>query len=354
MNAARRRTETDPALPGRVYPKSGSWYWFPKGGQWIKLCRIDEGETKMLKRLAAEMEKRGHAEGLGNIPKLVDMYTDANKATHREKRWADYGKPVKEAFADINIEKVDPAYVKEFLNSRWRDKLPMKRMMRTFLNGFFQWCREEGYMAQENPCNGMRMAKPEPRDVYIPNDHFELIRKNIDDPMLLCLVDLCYLTVQRSTEIRNLRWRKTDDKTANWVDRDKGVIHFVPSKTLKSSRVAVDWPISAEIEVVLERARTAGSVKSQYVVHNREGAFWADTAALRVWRRACNAAKLEKYRYTIKDIRAKALTDAQRAGYDMKALRIAAAHTDAKTTEIYFKGREAPLSTIHLQIPKSA
>lgn len=354
MNAARRRTVTDPVLPGRVYPKSGSWYWVPKNGPWIKLCRVEDGERKMLERLAVEMKKRERPEGAGNIPALVDLYTAANKATHREKRWEDYGKPVKKDFADVNIEQVDPAYVREFLNNRWRDKLPMKRAMRTFLNGFFQWCREEGYMAHENPCNGMRMKKPEARDVYIPDTHFALIRSHIANPMALCLVDLCYLTVQRSTEIRNLRWRKTDDKTANWVDREKGVIHFVPSKTLKSSRVAVDWPITPDIEAVLERARTAGIVKSQYVVHNLEGGFWTDVSALRIWRRACNAAKLEKYAYTIKDIRAKALTDAERAGYDIKALRIAAAHTDAKTTEIYFKGRQTPLSTIHLQLPKSA
>lgn len=353
MNAARRRTVPD-GLPSRVYAKSGSWYWFPKGGTWIKLCRVDEGERKMLERLAVEMRKRERPEGSGNIPALVDLYTAAEKDGHREKRWEDYGKPVKKDFADVNIDQVDPAYVKEFLRNRWHDKLPMKRAMRSFLTGFFQWCREEGYMVHENPCNGIRMKKPEPREVYIPDAHFALIRSHLANPMALCLVDLCYLTAQRSTEIRNLRWRKTDDKTANWVDRDKGVIHFVPSKTFKSSRRAVDWPITADIEAVLERARTAGSIKSQYVVHNQEGGFWTDVSTLRIWRAACNAAKLEKHGYTIKDIRAKALTDAERAGYDLKALRIAAVHTDAKTTEIYFKGRKAPLSSIHLQIPKSA
>lgn len=352
MNA-RRRVVAD-GLPSRVYAKSGSWYWVPKNAGWIKLCRIEDGERKMLERLAVEMRKRERPEGAGNIPALVDLYTAANKDTHREKRWEDYGKPVKNAFADVNIDQVDAAYVKEFLRTNWHDKLSMRRSMRTFMSGFFQWCREEGYTGNPNPCTGMRIDKPEPRDVYIPDDHFELIRARIANPMALCLIDLCYLTVQRSTEIRNLRWRKTDDKTANWVDRDKGVIHFVPSKTLKTSRLAVDWPISADIEAVLERARTTGSVKSQYVVHNRAGGFWTDTATLRIWRAACNAAKLETYAYTIKDIRAKALTDAERAGYDIKALQIAAAHTNSKTTEVYLKDRAAPLSTVHLRIPKSA
>jgi hypothetical protein len=39
----------------------------------------------------------------------------------------------------------------------------------------------------------------------------------------------------------------------------------------------------------------------------------------------------------VKDIRAKALTDAERAGYSIEQLHVAAAHVDSKTTEIYVK-----------------
>ena len=53
MNA-RRRTVPD-GLPSRVYEKSGSWYWYPKNGPWIKLCRVEDGARKMHERLAAEM-----------------------------------------------------------------------------------------------------------------------------------------------------------------------------------------------------------------------------------------------------------------------------------------------------------
>jgi hypothetical protein len=56
----------------------------------------------------------------------------------------------------------------------------------------------------------------------------------------------------------------------------------------------------------------------------------------------------------VKDIRAKALTDAERAGYDIEALKIAAAHSDTKTTQIYLKQREVPVSDVRLRIPRSA
>lgn len=353
MNA-RRRAVPD-GLPNRVYEKSGSWYWFPKNGTWIRLCRVDDGLRKMHERLAAEMKRHEGPKGTGNIPALVDLYVAAKKASHREKGWHHYGTPVKADFANSDIEDVNAAAVKRFLRNNWADKLSMQRAMRAFLSGFFQWCREEDYFDAPNPVAGMRLETPKTRDVYITDEHFQLIRANLaGSPVTLCMVDLCYLTLQRSTEIRDLRWRMTDQKTVNWIDRDKNVIHFVPSKTRDSSGIAIDWPITPEIDAVLEIARKAGKVKSPYVIHASDGGHLLAKDALAEWKRACKAAGLEARKYTVKDIRAKALTDAERAGYDIKALQAAAAHSDSKTTEIYFKQRIVPLSDIHLTLPKSA
>jgi integrase len=66
-------------------------------------------------------------------------------------------------------------------------------------------------------------------------------------PMMQCFIELCYLTCQRSTEIRLLTWEQ--------IDRATGVIHFVPTKTAESSGEAVDWPITPDIDTVLNRAR---------------------------------------------------------------------------------------------------
>jgi integrase len=353
MNA-RRRTVTDPVLPGRVYPKSGSWYWFPKGGSWIKLCRIDEGEARMLERLASEKRKREAITGIGNVPSLVDQFVKEKRAEHRERGWPKYANPVKVDFADFNVEQVDNAAVVEFLRNNWKDKLPMQRSMRAFLMGFFQWCRENRHYSGENPCNGIRIRQPKPRDVYITDAHFSAIRAELEEhPMILCMVDLCYLTAQRSTEIRALRWKKENDES-NWVDRENGVIHFRPSKTRDSSGLSVDWPITPEIDAVLEKARSIGKVKGPFVIHAPKGTPWSSAGALKVWRKACNRAMLQEEAYTIKDIRAKSLSDAKRAGYDIDALMVAAAHTDKSTTEIYFKERDVPVSNVRLALPKSA
>jgi integrase len=231
----------------------------------------------------------------------------------------------------------------------------MQRTMRAFLMGFFQWCRENRYYKHENPCNGIRLKQPAPRGVYITDEHFAKIRAELAiNPMVLAMVDLCYLTLQRSTEVRALVWKKSSDAEVNWVDRAKGVLHFLPSKTRETSGLGVDVVITPDIEAALEMARSTGKVKSPLVLHTRAGRPWKDTAALEVWRRACNRAKLQQYRYTIKDIRAKAITDAKVLGYSPEQLKVAAAHTDVATTQVYFKDGKVFRSEVKLSLKKSA
>jgi integrase len=351
MNA-RRRTIPD-GLPSRVYEKSGSYYWFSKEAGWIKLCRVDEGEAKMLDRLAAEKRKR-ETGGTGDMSHRVDEYVKAETHRHREKAWPYYGDYVKAGFADVNVRQVDSAYVSDFIEANWAHKPHMQHIMRAFLRGFFVWCKRKRYFAGENPCNDVKLDKRPDRDVYISHKHFGLIRMHLaKHPMMVCLIDLCYLTAQRSTEVRALLWR-SDGPMCSWVDRERGVIHFVPTKTIDSSGIAVDWPITPEIEEVLQRARATGKVKSNLVIHTKTGKAYTPHTALYHWREACRKAKLDEYGYTIKDIRAKALTDAQRAGYDLKAIMEAAAHTKQSTTETYFKQKAVPVSEIRLALPRTA
>jgi len=72
-----------------------------------------------------------------------------------------------------------------------------------------------------------------------------------------------------------------------------------------------------------------------HVVTDRNGKPKTAAACRDAWRDALVRAKLEGKDYTVKDIRAKALTDAKKAGYDIEALQVAGAHTDRATTEGY-------------------
>lgn len=349
--------------PLRVYPKNGSWYWVvPGSNRWVRLCRLTDGEARRDERLRIEQRRacQGDLQGAGDMPALVARYVAERASEHREKAWPSYGNYVREAFADVNADDVDQAYVVEFLRANWREKLPMQRVMRAFLSGFFRWCVEQRLMTA-NPCADLRLKKPKPRTTYITDEHFAAIRAAMLEttyardgvevtaevptgPMMQCFVDLCYLTFQRSTDVRMLR--------KSQVDRAAGVIHFVPSKTEDSSGVRVDFRITPEIDAVLARLDDIGVGSSKHVVHARDGTPYGATAVRSAWQRAAARAALDGFGYTVKDIRAKALTDADRAGHDMKALKIAAAHADERTTHIYLKQRTVPVSGIRMHLPE--
>jgi integrase len=367
MNA-RRRSRPD-GLPSRVYMKGTSYYWVRTDNRWIRLSKVTDGDVKMFERLAAE--KRAFepiVAGRGNIPAIVGTYMEQKAMSYAESfrdEWRRRGEGVRSYFRDWNIERVDASAVEDFLLNNWPERLSMQKAMKAWLSTFFSWAVRKKFVTV-NPTREVKVKKPKKRNVYIPDEHFLRIREWLvkytyvlhedtpdkrevtgsvpTGPMMQCFIDLCYLTCQRSTEIRLLRWEQ--------VDREAGVIHFVPTKTADSSGEAVDWPITPDIDAVLNRARLlAPTFGQKYVIRDRRGQAKSDQACRDAWEGAMQRAGLADKPYTIKDIRAKAMTDAKRAGYDLEALQVAGAHTDRSTTEGYIKSREVPVSTVVLHLP---
>lgn len=54
----------------------------------------------------------------------------------------------------------------------------------------------------------------------------------------------------------------------------------------------------------------------------------------------------------LKEMRAKATTDAKKAGYSMGELQVALAQTDQSTTKGHVRTRETPVSRVELKLPK--
>lgn len=92
----------------------------------------------------------------------------------------------------------------------------------------------------------------------------------------------------------------------------------------------------------------------RYVIHDEQSEPKTDSAVRDVWEGAKRRAGLGHMSYTIKDIRATAMTDAKRRGCDIDVLQAAAAHAACETTAIYIKSREVPLSSVQLALPKAS
>jgi integrase len=170
--------------------------------------------------------------------------------------------------------------------------------------------------------------------------------------MARVFVELCYLTAQRPTDIRQLLWSQV---------RPDGIA-FKPTKTAGSSGAKVVVPLTPSLRDVLARARSfvpakrgkkgkeRKAIASVYVVHTIDGSPYTMSGIRSAWQRACKRAKVENA--TIKDLRPKALTDAKRAGYGVAALQVTAAHSSIVTTEGYLRAFEEPVSTVELVLPE--
>lgn len=210
------------------------------------------------------------------------------------------------------------------------------------------WCCRRDLL-NNNPARDVTVEKPPKRDVYITDAQYLAIRDAaaIGDngvptrsgPMLRCYLDLLYLLYQRGTEIRLLRWNQITPEG----------IKFKPSKTERSSGITVFIPMTQAIREVFERARQVGKMRSMYMIHTEHGQPYTAHGIGSAFERACRRAEVRGV--TLKDIRAKAATDAKKMGYGMEELQVALAYTDQSTTKGYVRTRETPVSRVELVLP---
>lgn len=358
----------------RIYQKRSRFYLFAreaienpntgKVAKWHSLCPVSDGEAKAT-QLASEILRQQPAEhAKGDFSTHMETYrlamlkrreADRPREPARVKIFESGNKElsricngIKSAFEDFNTEQVLGVDVARFVD-QWQGQR-MAQVYLSRMSDFFRWAVRRGLRA-DNPCQNIRVEKPEKRKRYLTDAEWHSIRDALmvgvdgkqtpSGPMIQCYVDLCYLLYQRTTEIRLLKWSQ--------VDIDGGVIHFMPTKTERSSGLSVGVPISDEVGAVLERVRTIGKVRSLYVVHTLQGQPYTTHGIGDAWSRACERAGVVDA--TLKDIRAKAATDAKRAGYTRSQIRVGLAHTDESMTEHYLRGREATQSEVRLVLP---
>lgn len=312
--------------------------------KWHTLSRVDEGLPALYAALAA-----------------LDTTVPDDLAGEQIKRWLSVSIPglsvseqrdtermaltIAKAFAEFRLDQIQAKHVQAFLYENWiaKGKKRTAQRYRSTLNKIMEWSIVQGMRASnDNPVTAVSVKPPDSHDYYIPNSDFLAIRVHLSD-MIRCFVDLCYLTGQRSTDIRLLRWTQIET----------GVIKFKPSKTKKSSGAKVDVPVTPEIQEVLDKVKGMMRDRSRvtpFVIHSFDGTNYQASGLRAAWERAKKLAGVKGG--TIKDIRAKHATDAEKQGYTVEEIQGSLAHEDSSTTRVYLKQREAVLSVVKLTIPK--
>lgn len=370
-----RRREKSKTLTGsRIYIRDGSYKYFApepvynpetsKTTKWVKLCSVKEGELAARQKLAELLHHATGQDGKGDFPVWFGKWRDTllTKRTKDEPReparakiWANGTKSlvavlskIEHAFADFDLVQVKPSDVAQFLD-QWEGRRSAQAY-KGHLSKFFAWCCRRGLL-NSNPARDVTVEKPQARDVYMTDEQYLAIHKYLaigkdkrptrSGPMVQCYMDLLYLLYQRGTEVRLLRWDQVTDEG----------IKFKPTKTERSSGMTVFVPMTAAIREVLDRVKSIRKMRSMYVIHTEHGQPYTAHGIGSAFERACERAKVSGV--TLKDIRAKAATDAKKAGYSMEELQVALAQTDQSTTKGYVRTRETPVSRVELKLPKN-
>lgn len=370
-----RRREKSKTLTGsRIYVRDNSYKYFAhepiynqatgKTTKWVRLCSVAEGELVARQKLAQILKQACvNAPGQGDFPVWFAKWRQTilekrSKNTPRDPARADIWKKgtrsvmdslgkVENAFADFDLVQVQPADIALFLD-QWEGRRSAQSY-KGYLVKFFAWCCRKGVMTN-NPAREVTVEKVKTRKVYMTNQQFNQIRDALlvgeDDkptpsgPMVQVYMDLLYLLYQRGTDIRLLKW--------NEIQPDG--IYFKPTKTEAKSGIDVRIPMTPAIAQVLDRARAIKKMHSLYVIHTQNGQPYTANGIGTAFRRAAKRAKVSGV--TLKDIRAKAATDAKKQGFSEEDLKVALAHTDVSTTRDYIKEQDVPVSKVSLNLPK--
>lgn len=302
-------------LPARMYLKHGR-YWYVEHGKWRALSR-DYAEA------LTQYAQRTSAAGDG-MAALIDRFlieVAATKTAKTEKEYKRLGERLKTVFAEFRPHQVKPHHVQQVIAHEAKKHPTQANRMRQLLSAIFAYAVSTLGVAERNPCRDTKGVHVKKRDRYIADAEFTAVKAKAS-PSIACIMDFCYLTAQRISDVLKVR---LSDVTAEGV-------YFQQGKTGKKLLVQM----TPDLAEVIERARALHTkVRGMTLFHGRGGKPYGYFGVSAMFRRACKKAKVEDFH--LHDIRAKALTDAERQGLNAQRL---AGHKSRTMTEHYIKARE--------------
>lgn len=301
-------------LPARMYLKHGR-YWYVEHGKWHALSK-DYAEA------LTQYAHRTSATG-GGMPAVINRFlieVAPQKTARTKKEYERLGKLLKETFADFHPRQIKPHHIAQAIDDEAKTAPVQANRMRQLLSVIFAYAVRWG-IVDANPCRDVRGISVKKRDRYITDDEFAAV-KAAASPSISCIMDFCYLTAQRISDVLKVKLSDISDDG----------VYFQQGKTGKKLRVRM----TPELAEVIERAKKLhDKVRGLTLFHGRGGKPYGYFGVSAMFRRACKSAGVEDFH--LHDIRAKALTDAEHQGLDAQRL---AGHKSRAMTEHYVKARE--------------
>lgn len=369
-----RRRTTDKDLPQRVYKKSGAYFFVPvqpmlnpatgKVQAWIRLCRVDEGKSKMLTELAKLIDERAMA--AGGMPFLCRDFKNTKLAKYSKEvreQYSQYLDVIADEFEEFHCAEVTTKEFADFLYDKFSTMPNTAQKYAALARKLFKHAISRHGFRKDNPIDQLDMGDFETgrRETLPTHEHVRLIRAagmaskvrkdtgkslpTASGPMFACIIDMTYLLWARAIDIRMLHEDQIED----------GRIRIKASKTKNTSGKIVDMFITSEIQGILDRARAIREgyeleTDLGYVFPSQKGTPYTKSGLTTMWDRARERSGITDSVW-FKDLRALGATDALKAGEKRGEISTRLSHMSEKTTEIYLKEAVAEASGIDLALP---
>lgn len=312
-----RPRKKDRHLPACIYQKHGAFYHV-KGGKWT---RLGTDIREVYRRYPRLVEKPATGSMAALINDVLEIARAKVKPTTHSQYTVAAGR-IKEAFAEFTPEDVAPPHIYHFMEHH-RGTPNMANRMRMLLKMAFDIAVARG-QCPTNPVTSIQRFGEAKRGRYLTDEEYRRIRA-AGGPVLQVIMDLAYLTGQRISDVLAIR---LSDIT------EDGIL-FQQGKTGK--RLCVRHS-DALRKAVADAKALHGTATRIYLLGQRNGRLRSYRGVRDLFERARARSGVDDA--TLHDLRAKAITDAEREGKDAQKL---GGHSTQAMTNRYLRDRKTDI-----------
>lgn len=298
MLMGRRKTK-DLDLPPRMARKGKAFYYVPSVGD-RKWLALGADKPKALLRWAELEGKSGGRTIADALDKYLAFHLEG-LAENTQLSYRQSAKSIRKFFGEARVDQVTSQHVAEYLD-RSSKKLAANIHM-SLLSVLYEKMRRWGW-TEKNPVQGIRRNPARRRARYISDSEFLKLREAAR-PVVRVVMDLCYLTGSRQSDILKIRLSDINEEG----------LHIVQKKTGAKQVYAMTDALRAALEDAKGLRNKVGSL---YLLSNHHGKPYVQKMFQKLW--TVDFAKTDVEGVVFHDIRGKSATDAKRLGLDYQSL----------------------------------
>lgn len=249
------------------------------------------------------------------------------------------------------LEKIEPSHIKAYL--RWRVKATVEgrkeqnelrkaagkaplpcppdlghvraNREKALFSHIWNHAREEGYTKLPNPCVGIKGHREDGRDVFVEDEMLARVQAHAAKPLQFAL-RLYHLTGQRPGD--GLRMSEGHISS--------GLLHVRQGKTQAKLRIVIEGELKTlldEVKAYKTEVTPRSKVRTLSLLVNEKGQRYTASMMRNDFDQARAAAGIEKAAFQIRDLRAKAATEADDADGTKVAQGLLGHATEAMTAD---------------------